>query len=99
MLRLSENGDNRKVDMLVGDIYGCDYNRIGLKGTAIASSLGKLFRVNDVKPMNASTKVEDNSLHSSREFSDEDISLSLLYAVRYLSHFLIFDTFNLFVKQ
>jgi type II pantothenate kinase len=44
MLRLAERGDNTKVDMLVGDIYGTDYNRIGLKSTTIASTMGKVFR-------------------------------------------------------
>lgn len=44
MLRLAERGDNTKVDMLVGDIYGSDYNKIGLKSTTIASTLGKVYR-------------------------------------------------------
>ena len=38
MLRLAENGDNGNVDLLVGDIYGQAYNKIGLKSTHIASS-------------------------------------------------------------
>ncbi|KAK4136996.1 fumble [Trichocladium antarcticum] len=44
MLELASQGDNSKVDMLVGDIYGTDYNKIGLKSTTIASSFGKIFR-------------------------------------------------------
>lgn len=44
MLKLSESGDNTKVDMLVGDIYGGDYNNIGLKSTTIASTFGKVFK-------------------------------------------------------
>ncbi|KAL0571986.1 hypothetical protein V5O48_009988, partial [Marasmius crinis-equi] len=36
MLKLSESGDNAAVDMLVGDIYGQDYSRLGLKSTIIA---------------------------------------------------------------
>ncbi|KAE8244515.1 hypothetical protein A4X13_0g6539 [Tilletia indica] len=45
MLALSEQGDNAKVDMLVGDIYGqVGYNTLGLKSTTIASSFGKVFR-------------------------------------------------------
>ncbi|GKT92755.1 pantothenate kinase [Colletotrichum tofieldiae] len=31
--------------MLVGDIYGGDYGKIGLKSTTIASSFGKVFRM------------------------------------------------------
>ena len=45
MLNLAEHGDNTKVDMLVGDIYGTDYGKIGLKSTTIASSFGKVFRM------------------------------------------------------
>ena len=65
MLTLSENGDNSSVDMLVGDIYGQDYGRLGLKSTTIASSFGKVFKKGVQKS----------------NFSAEDISKSLLYAV------------------
>lgn len=65
MLALSEKGDNANVDMLVGDIYGQDYNRLGLKSTVIASSFGKVFKKGREKG----------------KFSPEDISRSLLYAV------------------
>ncbi|KAJ3338808.1 Pantothenate kinase 4 [Gonapodya sp. JEL0774] len=44
MLELSKQGDNKNVDMLVGDIYGTDYSRVGLKTTTIASSFGKVFK-------------------------------------------------------
>ena len=65
MLSLSEKGDNETVDMLVGDIYGQDYSRLGLKSTMIASSFGKVFKKDGKK----------------RTFSPEDISKSLLYAI------------------
>lgn len=65
MLALSEKGDNASVDMLVGDIYGQDYGRLGLKSTTIASSFGKVFKKGGEKV----------------KFSPEDISRSLLYAV------------------
>jgi type II pantothenate kinase len=65
MLAFSEQGDNANVDMLVGDIYGQDYNRLGLKSTTIASSFGKVFKKGGEKT----------------KFSMEDISKSLLYAV------------------
>lgn len=45
MLEMASRGDNSRVDMLVGDIYGTDYGKIGLKSTAIASSFGKVFRM------------------------------------------------------
>lgn len=65
ILELSEKGDNNKVDMLVGDIYGQDYSKFGLKSTMIASSFGKVFKKRDKKG----------------SFTPEDISKSLLYAV------------------
>ncbi|PRP75060.1 pantothenate kinase 2-like [Planoprotostelium fungivorum] len=39
---LSQSGDNRNVDLLVGDIYGGDYSTLGLKAELIASSFGKI---------------------------------------------------------
>ncbi|KII93953.1 hypothetical protein PLICRDRAFT_36172 [Plicaturopsis crispa FD-325 SS-3] len=65
MLAFSEKGNNETVDMLVGDIYGQDYGRLGLKSTTIASSFGKVFKKGGEKTT----------------FSPEDISRSLLYAV------------------
>ncbi|CAK7219484.1 hypothetical protein SCUCBS95973_003838 [Sporothrix curviconia] len=55
MLELASRGDNSRVDMLVGDIYGTDYGKIGLKSTAIASSFGKVFRMKHL----AETEAED----------------------------------------
>jgi len=39
---LSEKGDNKQVDLLVGDIYGSDLGTLGLTAEVIASSLGKI---------------------------------------------------------
>lgn len=36
-------GDSTKVDKLVGDIYGGDYDRFGLSGDLVASSFGKMI--------------------------------------------------------
>ncbi|CEP10507.1 hypothetical protein [Parasitella parasitica] len=44
MLEISKDGDNKNVDLLVGDIYGTDYTKLGLKATKIASSFGKVFK-------------------------------------------------------
>ncbi|KAJ3310341.1 Pantothenate kinase 4 [Boothiomyces sp. JEL0838] len=67
MLAMSKLGDNKNVDMLVGDIYGGDYSKIGLKSTTIASSFGKVIKV---PPAERKSK-----------FAQEDISASLLYLV------------------
>lgn len=41
---MAERGDSRNVDMLVGDIYGGNYTKIGLSEDTIASSMGKAVR-------------------------------------------------------
>ncbi|EJF67236.1 pantothenate kinase [Dichomitus squalens LYAD-421 SS1] len=66
MLALSEKGNNETVDMLVGDIYGSDYSKLGLKSTMIASTFGKVFKKQGRKK---------------GTFRAEDISKSLLYAI------------------
>ncbi|KIJ22181.1 hypothetical protein PAXINDRAFT_165433 [Paxillus involutus ATCC 200175] len=71
MLALSEEGDNATVDMLVGDIYGTDYTKLGLKSTTIASSFGKVFK----------NRGEGKEESERGTFKAEDISRSLLYAV------------------
>ncbi|KAI9749871.1 MAG: hypothetical protein M1815_002224 [Lichina confinis] len=45
MLNMADRGDNATVDMLVGDIYGTDYSKVGLKASTIASSFGKVFKM------------------------------------------------------
>mmetsp|Transcript_8237 Transcript_8237/g.16446 ORF Transcript_8237/g.16446 Transcript_8237/m.16446 type:complete len:450 (+) Transcript_8237:54-1403(+) len=42
VIELSKKGNNHKVDMLVGDIYGGDYPIVGLDANVIAASFGKL---------------------------------------------------------
>ncbi|KAJ3118657.1 hypothetical protein HDU96_010641 [Phlyctochytrium bullatum] len=66
MLELSKLGDNKNVDMLVGDIYGGDYPKIGLKASTIASSFGKVFKLPS---------------EERKKLKGEDISRSLLYLV------------------
>jgi type II pantothenate kinase len=97
MLGMAERGDNAKVDMLVGDIYGTDYGKIGLKSSTIASSFGKVFRMK----REAEREAEDSgglangdadsdppspdgipsSPSPNPPFSAPDVSRSLLYAI------------------
>ncbi|XP_057952795.1 pantothenate kinase 2-like [Malania oleifera] len=68
LLELSQRGDNRTIDMLIGDIYGgMDYSKIGLSASTIASSFGK-------------TISENKEL---QDYRPEDISLSLLLMISY----------------
>jgi len=86
MLGMAERGDNSGVDMLVGDIYGTDYGKIGLKSTTIASTFGKVFKMKRAAERNA----EDGEGLSNGDPTDEelpgfkieDMSRSLLYAIR-----------------
>ena len=90
MLQLAEKGDNGAVDMLVGDIYGTDYRKIGLKSSTIASSFGKVFKMkrqaeNDAEDggglANGDREKRDGVRDQEHAFAPEDISRSLLYAV------------------
>lgn len=44
MLTMAMKGDNRNVDMLVGDIYGRGYAKMGLSASTIASFFAKAFK-------------------------------------------------------
>ncbi|KAF2738107.1 fumble-domain-containing protein [Polyplosphaeria fusca] len=96
MLQLASNGDNATVDLLVGDIYGTAYNKIGLKSNHIASSFGKVYKMKraaeseaedgcngDGKHHDPDELVQGSSEmpHGPAKFRPEDISRSLLYAV------------------
>ncbi|KAK9432984.1 type II pantothenate kinase [Lipomyces doorenjongii] len=97
MLDMAAKGDNTNVDMLVGDIYGADYGRIGLKSSTIASSFGKVFKKrlesadgvqisdqtgNRIELYGATHENEvDVDMPRPARFRAEDISRSLLYAV------------------
>lgn len=90
MLAMADRGDNTTVDMLVGDIYGTDYSKIGLKTSTIASSFGKVFKMkrqgeDDAEDgnglSNGDPQPASGSSDPDRAFAPEDISRSLLYAV------------------
>jgi len=69
MLELSRKGDNTKVDMMVGDIYGGRaYETAGLSADTIASSFGKIV-------MQRGSTLAD--------YSRADLELSLLRMVSY----------------
>lgn len=95
MLAMADRGDNSAVDMLVGDIYGMDYTKIGLKSTAIASTFGKVLRLkNDAEQVaeDGEGLIRDDPSEASESNhgikpKPEDMSRSLLYAIRYVSLF------------
>ncbi|KAI7866769.1 pantothenate kinase [Spinellus fusiger] len=67
MLEISQGGDNKNIDLMVGDIYGTDYTKHGLKSTRIASSFGKVFR--------------KDTQRNKEGFNPQDISKSLLFMI------------------
>ncbi|PWY67233.1 fumble-domain-containing protein [Aspergillus sclerotioniger CBS 115572] len=86
MLAMADRGDNSGVDMLVGDIYGMDYTKIGLKHTAIASTFGKVFRMKSEAESNQvdgedTFQGEPSERNGEPTFQFEDMSRSLLYAI------------------
>ncbi|GAA5970282.1 hypothetical protein JCM3765_002588 [Sporobolomyces pararoseus] len=81
MLALADRGDNSSVDMLVGDIYGQDYQKIGLKSSTIASSFGKVFKKGESGGGDDDEEDEDEEEERKKSFKPEDISRSLLYAI------------------
>eukprot|EP00658_Telonema_sp_P-2_P084208 TRINITY_DN9287_c0_g1_i3.p1 TRINITY_DN9287_c0_g1~~TRINITY_DN9287_c0_g1_i3.p1 ORF type:complete len:314 (+),score=86.60 TRINITY_DN9287_c0_g1_i3:64-1005(+) len=48
-MTMCESGDATKVDKLVRDIYGGDYDKFNLKGSVVAASFGKLASIKDPK--------------------------------------------------
>lgn len=81
MLEMAQKGDNENIDLLVGDIYGTSYNKIGLKSNHIASSFAKVFkklRFNQQLLKNSETMGPAEKLS---HFRQEDIARSLLYLV------------------
>ena len=81
MLTLADKGDNSSVDMLVGDIYGQDYQKIGLKSSTIASSFGKVFRKGARSDSSEAEVDAEVPVEEKPSFKAEDISKSLLYAI------------------
>ncbi|EJP64357.1 pantothenate kinase [Beauveria bassiana ARSEF 2860] len=85
MLEQAGRGDNTHVDMLVGDIYGQDYGKIGLKSTTIASSFGRVFKMKKDAEAAALADgfdpADGQPLPRGAGFNDGDIARSLLYAV------------------
>ncbi|GKU05830.1 pantothenate kinase [Fusarium langsethiae] len=82
MLGQAEKGNNANVDKLIGDIYGMDYNRIGMKMTAVASTFCKAFSL-EHRP-EAEAETESQSVENPadiKSFSDADICHSLVFAV------------------
>lgn len=88
MLALAERGDNSGVDMLVGDIYGTGYGKIGLKSTTIASTFGKVFRMKRMAERSAEDgeglfhrDPRDDEDEQVEGFKIQDMARSLLYAI------------------
>lgn len=78
MLEMAQRGDNENIDLLVGDIYGSNYNKIGLKSSHIASSFAKVFKKLRFLDLSAAPLTPAQKL---AQFKPEDIARSLLYLI------------------
>ncbi|EDK46609.1 conserved hypothetical protein [Lodderomyces elongisporus NRRL YB-4239] len=88
MLEMAQRGNNENIDLLVGDIYGTNYNKIGLKATHIASSFAKVFKKLRFGSGNgdndgASSSIEKRLSPAEKlaQFNQEDIARSLLFSI------------------
>lgn len=77
MLEMAQKGDNENIDLLVGDIYGSSYNKIGLKSNHIASSFAKVFK----KLRFTQPGKKESVAEKLAKFKQEDIARSLLYLI------------------
>lgn len=86
MLEMAQRGNNENIDLLVGDIYGSNYNKIGLKSSHIASSFAKVFKKlrfnNNLSNDNSSSdSIRLTPAEKLAQFRPEDIARSLLYLI------------------
>lgn len=77
MLEMALRGNNDNIDLLVGDIYGTNYNKIGLKSSHIASSFAKVFK----KLHFSHLKRKMLSAEKLAQFDQQDIARLLLYLI------------------
>lgn len=75
-LELAANGDGSKVDLLVGDIYGTGYEKMGLSSQMIASSFGKAQR-----GLSKNDHECDQLDHNQLVASKEDMAASILHMI------------------
>eukprot|EP01055_Gregarina_sp_Pseudo9_P004180 Gregarina_sp_Pseudo_9__4179@NODE_432_length_2842_cov_5_065287_g408_i0_p2_GENE_NODE_432_length_2842_cov_5_065287_g408_i0NODE_432_length_2842_cov_5_065287_g408_i0_p2_ORF_typecomplete_len368_score1_56Fumble/PF03630_14/2_3e58_NODE_432_length_2842_cov_5_065287_g408_i011972300 len=75
----AQAGDQSTVDMLVKDIYGGDYGSVGLKGSIVASTLGKLQAIRPQAPVL-------NNNHDTSRVSHTSIPLSAPHLDEFTLH-------------
>jgi len=80
-LVLAERGHSSAVDLLVGDIYGGDYEQLGLAKENVAASFGKLVRNNgDMADLRTNVRREDLAKAALVMITNNISSLVNLYA-------------------
>ena len=75
IMELAEKGDHRNVDMLIKDIYGGNYDTLGLNNEIIASTMGKTTR----SELDHGCSREEHV----KRFKQEDLVKSILLMICY----------------
>eukprot|EP01053_Blabericola_migrator_P004351 Blabericola_migrator_1__4350@NODE_233_length_11060_cov_144_333303_g198_i0_p2_GENE_NODE_233_length_11060_cov_144_333303_g198_i0NODE_233_length_11060_cov_144_333303_g198_i0_p2_ORF_typecomplete_len520_score103_44Fumble/PF03630_14/3_2e65_NODE_233_length_11060_cov_144_333303_g198_i012442803 len=88
----AQEGDQSTVDMLVKDIYGGDYESVGLKGSIVASTLGKLQNLKPSEDLGSVTGCVSRDgtgcvMHTPRTASEEGCRASIPLSAPHLEHF------------
>lgn len=92
LLALVSMGDHRAVDLLVENIYGGNYDSIGMDSDSVASSFAKVYQVSENASNTASLPRPEDvaaSLHHALRYVETDFSFSLRFSIQiYLFVFL-----------
>jgi len=90
LLDLAEKGDHRKADMLVKDIYGGDYETLGMHSDLIASSFGKIcprqnkgliYNLNVYLLLIRYCILSIMTVFPESDYNEADLARSLLFAI------------------
>lgn len=79
---MAQQGDQTRVDMLVSDIYGGDYGAIGLKGSLVASSLGKMQRLIPRAPNDGNVPIHDDDSCVRTNYADSQGNIDVNHPVQ-----------------
>ena len=81
LLKLSEKGDNSKIDMMVKDLYGDSANKYGLEANLISCSFGKVAASVAVRRSKSFENPSEVTIDQPDKFEDEDMAKALVMMI------------------